>query len=202
MIVNSAWLAGHLQDPNLIVLAVGDEKEFASGHIPGARFLDYMETHYMTSPAGLTLELLPMAELERNFAKLGVSNGSRVVLYFMGTQFAQTTRVFLTLDAMGLGAQTSILDGGFPVWMSEGRPVTTAPATVKAASLKACPQPGVIADLTYVKDHMNSGDVRIVDARAPEYYSGAKPPGNKRLGHIPGAANLTYTTFFDEQGKI
>jgi thiosulfate/3-mercaptopyruvate sulfurtransferase len=162
-----------------------------------------MDTHYMTSPAGLTLELLPMPDLERNFGKLGVSNSSRIVLYFMGkSSYSQTTRVFLTLDAMGLGAQTSILDGGFPVWKSEGHPVTTAAAKVTAGRLKACPQLGVIADLAYVKDHVNSGEVRIIDARAPEYYSGAQQPSNKRLGHIPGAANLTYTTFFDDQGKF
>ena len=203
MIVSTSSLSQRLKDPNLVLLAVGDQKEFAAAHIPGSRYLDYMDTHYMSAPNGLTLELLPMPDLEQNFAKLGVTNNSRIVLYFTGkSAYSQITRVYLTLDAMGLGAQTSILDGGLPVWKSEGRPVTADIAKIAPGALKACPRTDVIAQLGYVKDHMTSANVRIIDARAPEYYSGATRPQNKRLGHIPGAANLFYSDFFDAQGKF
>jgi thiosulfate/3-mercaptopyruvate sulfurtransferase len=202
MLVSGAWLAGHLKDSNLVVLAVGDEKEYAAGHIPGARFLPYMDTHSMESPGGLTVELLPMPELEKNFSRLGVSNDSRVILYFTGNQVTYTTRVFLTLDAMGMGAQTSLLDGGYGVWKGEGRPVTGEVPKVTPGNLKACPRPEVIADLDYVKSHLKASDVRIIDARLPEYYTGAKKPGGQRLGHIPGAANVPFVSLFDEQNKL
>src|SRR5437667_10780464 len=58
---------------------------------------------------------------------------------------SQTTRIYLTLDAMGLGAQASILDGGLAAWKSEGRPVSAEVRTVKAGKLDLCPQNDVIA---------------------------------------------------------
>ena len=202
MLVSGEWLQAHLKDPNVVVIAVADDKEYAAGHIPGARFLDYMDTHTMKSPEGLSVELLPMPDLERNFAKLGVSNDSHVILYFMGNQTTLTTRVFWTLDAMGLGTQTSILDGGWNVWKSDGRPVSTEVPKVTPGQLKACPRLDVVADLAYVNSHRSGGGVRIIDARLPEYYSGAQQPKGQRLGHIPGAANLTYANLFDAQGKF
>jgi 3-mercaptopyruvate sulfurtransferase SseA len=36
MLVTPAWLAAHLTDPNLVVLAMGDPKEYAAAHIPGS----------------------------------------------------------------------------------------------------------------------------------------------------------------------
>jgi thiosulfate/3-mercaptopyruvate sulfurtransferase len=202
MIVSAAWLQSHAKDPNLVVIAMGDRGEYAAGHISGSIFLDYMDTHSMEPTGGLTLELLPMPDLERAFAKVGVSNDSRIVLYFTSNQYSPTTRVFLTLDAMGLGAQSSILDGGLPAWKAGGHSVTKEVPAVSPGKLKACPRPEVIADLDYVKSHMHSDTVRIVDARDPEYYTGKKQPSGKRLGHVPGAANLTYSTFFDAQGKF
>ncbi len=203
MLVSGEWLAAHLNDSNVVVLAVGDEKEYAAGHIPGARFLPYMDTHSMESPTGLTVELLPMAELEKNFGRLGVSNNSRVILYFTSKQtITYTTRTFLTLDAMGMGAQTSMLDGGFGVWKTEGRPVSTEVPKVTPGKLKACPRPEVIADLEYVKSHMKTSDVQILDARLPQFYTGAQQPSGQRLGHIPGSTNLPYVSLFDDQGKM
>ena len=35
MLVSTAWLAGHLQDPNLVILSVGQRAEYVQGHIPG-----------------------------------------------------------------------------------------------------------------------------------------------------------------------
>ena len=202
MLVSTTWLADHLHDPNLVILSIGDRKDYDSGHIPGALYVNYMDTHVMTSSANLTLELLPVQEAAEVFAKLGVTNDSRIVLYFSNDWASPTTRVFLTLDAMGLGAQTSLLDGGFPVWKKEGRPVSTGVRTVTPGKLMPCAQDDVIASLDYVRANLHHAGVDIIDARDPEYYSGAKAGRAKRAGHIPGATNLTYSTLLDESGKL
>src|SRR5580700_1902830 len=69
MVVTTTWLAGHQNDANLVVLAVGDKSEYAKAHIPGSLYLDY---HDMSAQGGLTLELPPMPELAETFGKLGV----------------------------------------------------------------------------------------------------------------------------------
>jgi len=202
MLVSTAWLAQHLHDPDLVILSVGDKSQYDEGHIPGALYLDYMDTHYMQSPTGLTLEILPMEDLARNFGRLGVTNDSRIVLYWSRNQYSPTTRVFWTLDAMGLASQTSILDGGFPLWKNEGRPVSTEVRSVTAGKLAPCAQDDVVTDIAWVRANLNHPGVHIVDARDPEYYTGARTGNGKRPGHIPGATNITFSTLLDDQGKF
>jgi thiosulfate/3-mercaptopyruvate sulfurtransferase len=203
MLVSTGWLADHLQDRNLTILAIGTEADFSAAHIAGAVALDYRAIQLPTNAEQpLNLQLPPMAELERVFSALGVSNDSRLVVYMSKDQITQTARVWLTLDAMGLGAQTSILDGGLPAWQREGRAVTTETRHPAPAKLKACAAADVIVDVDYVKAHMAGAGARVVDARLPQYFSGETPGRNQRPGHIPGAASIPFNTLVDEQGKL
>jgi thiosulfate/3-mercaptopyruvate sulfurtransferase len=203
LLVSTAWLADHLHDPNLTVLSIGAEPDYRKAHIPGALFLSYDDIHLMEGPTKLTVELPPMAQLRGVFRKLGVNDDSHVVLYFATRRYASiATRTFLTLDAMGLGAHTSLLDGGMPVWQSEGRPVSTEVRQVVEGKVEPCPQNDIIVELDYVRSNLRHPGVAIIDARAAEFYTGASIPQGKRAGHIPGATNLAYTTLLDAQGKF
>jgi thiosulfate/3-mercaptopyruvate sulfurtransferase len=202
MLVSTAWLAGHLQDPNLVILSIGQKAEYDQGHIPGALYLEYADTRLAKSAANLTFELPPVADLVEVFGKLGVTNDSHIILYTSKDMVAPTTRVFLTLDALGLGSQTSILDGGFPVWQDEGRPVSREARLVIRGKLEPCPQNDVITGIDYVRANLHRPGVAIVDARDLEYYTGASHADGKRAGHIPGARGLTYSTLLDESGKF
>jgi thiosulfate/3-mercaptopyruvate sulfurtransferase len=202
MLVSTAWLDNHLQDPNLVILSIGQKAEYVRGHIPGALYLEYADTRLARSDANLTFELPPVADLVEVFGKLGVTNDSHVILYFSKDMVSPTTRVFLTLDALGLGSRTSILDGGFPVWQGEGRPVSTERRLVIRGKLDPCPQNDVIAGVDYVRSNLHRSGVAIVDARDLEYYTGASHRDGQRAGHIPGARGLTYSTLLDENGKF
>jgi thiosulfate/3-mercaptopyruvate sulfurtransferase len=200
MIVSTSWLAGHLQDANLRILAIGNKADYDRAHIPGAAFLNYSDLSSRTAP--LTLELPPMPDLVSLFAGLGIGNDKRIVLYIQGGRIIQATRAYLTLDAMGLGGQTSILDGGMEAWEKEGQPVSHDTPPIARGTLKACPQADVIVDAAYVSGNLHHTGIDIVDARAPEYYSGASVAQGKRAGHIPGAASLPFTTFTAADGKF
>ena len=203
MLVTTGWLAGHLQDPHLVLLAVGQKADYDGGHLTGAQYLDYASIRLMPGPGQPNnLELPPMAELVKVFGALGVSNDSHIVLYVSKDWLSPLTRVYLTLDAMGLGRQTSILDGGLPVWKGEGRPVTTDVRAPKPGKLETCAQSDVIVDADYVKANLRHRGVDIIDARNTEFYTGERPGNNQRPGHIPGAANITFSTLVDEQGKF
>jgi len=202
MLVSAKWLAEHLKDPNLVILTVGQKADYDQGHIPGALYLNRSE---ISTPQGegLTLELPPMAQVQEAFEKLGAKNTSHIILYFANNMMlSATTRVFLTLDAMGLGAHTSILDGGFPVWQKEGREVSTETPKPVRGQLQLCPQTDVIVDVDYVRSNLHHPGVDIVDARNAEYYTGASTAPGKRSGHIPGASNLTFSTLADSDGKF
>jgi thiosulfate/3-mercaptopyruvate sulfurtransferase len=200
MVVSTAWLASHLHDANLAIVAIGDRADYDRAHIPGAAFLKSTDLSSRVSP--LTLELPPMPDLASTFSELGVGNDKRVVLYLNGGRVIQATRAYLTLDAMGLGAQASILDGGIGVWESEGRPVSKEAPVVKRGILTPCPQNDVIVDARYLFANLGGRGIDIVDARAPEYYLGESTASGKRAGHIPGAVNLPFSSLTDAQGKF
>jgi thiosulfate/3-mercaptopyruvate sulfurtransferase len=198
MLVTPAWLEAHAKDANLVILALGDPKQYAEAHIPGSVLVEMQE---LATRGELTLELPPMTDLADVFAKKGVSNDSRVVLYAGKDQTTQTARAYLTLDAMGLGAHASILDGGFPAWRAEGRRVTFEVPAIARGKLTPCPQTDVIASFDYVRRHLGSAEMRLLDARDTQYYTGATPSRN-RAGHIPGAASIPFRSLIDERGKL
>jgi thiosulfate/3-mercaptopyruvate sulfurtransferase len=203
MLVSTGWLAEHLRDPNLAILAIGTEADFAAGHIPGAVALEYRAIQLpISAEQPLNLQLPPAADLEKVFAALGVSNDSRIILYMSKDWIAQTARVWLTLDAMGLGAQTSVLDGGLPAWQREGRAVSAETRHPAPGKLKACTADDVVVDVESVRSNMGRAGVRVVDARLPQYYSGETPGRNQRPGHIPGATSIPFSSLVDEQGKL
>ena len=52
---------------------------------------------------------------------LGISDDSRVVVYYGKDWVSPSTRVIFTLDYAGLGDRASLLDGGMPAWVRDGR---------------------------------------------------------------------------------
>lgn len=200
MIVSTDWLAEHLEDDSLVLFQVGEKKEYAEGHIPGAQFLSLDD---ISTPrgAGLALELPPVAQLKTTFEKLGVSDKSRIVVYFSKDWVTPTARVFLTLDYLGLGDRTSILDGGLPAWRAEKRPVTTEEAIVKMGSLSAQPQKQIVVDAVWVNANLNKPGVMILDARAPKFYTGEDVGRMPRGGHIPGSKSIPFSSLVDDPGN-
>ncbi|HEY1495543.1 MAG TPA: sulfurtransferase [Candidatus Solibacter sp.] len=206
MLVTTDWLAQHLKDKNLVILALGPEADFKE-HIPGAISARMDEFTTPMEMGKLMLELPPIDQLQKTLGALGITNDSRVILYLSNQGVASMTRIYLTLDAVGLGAHTSILDGGLKVWKSENRPVTSEIASIKPGKLELCPQSDVIALMDFVKSNINHAGVRILDARAEQFYTGqtagkTHDGQDQRKGHIPGAGNLRFSSLYDEQGKF
>ncbi len=200
MLVSSAWLADHLKDPNIVILALGQKPEYDAAHIPGARYVNPAE---IAPPIGdLHSQLPPAADLTALFEKLGVISDSHVILYMSKDAVTSTARAFMTFDAMGLGRQTSILDGGLKAWQSEGRPVSTEVPSVTPGKLELCPQADVVVDAAYVSSQIHQPGTQVVDARLPAFYTAAQTPKGQRPGHIPGAVNIPFSSLFDEQGKF
>uniref|UniRef100_Q01UU3 Thiosulfate sulfurtransferase n=1 Tax=Solibacter usitatus (strain Ellin6076) TaxID=234267 RepID=Q01UU3_SOLUE len=203
MIVSPKWLAAHLADPNLVILAVGEQNDYDAGHIPSSQFIVYKDIGE-AGPTGLILELPPMPRLAEVFGKYGVSNSSRVVVYRLKDWLTPIARVLMTLDAMGLGRNAAMLDGNLEIWKEEGGAVTTDVPTVKPGKIEPCPQDDVIATLAFVRDNLHSPGFRILDARSPEAYNGdpkSVRPGI-RAGHIEGAGNVHYDSLLTPKGKL
>jgi thiosulfate/3-mercaptopyruvate sulfurtransferase len=136
MVVNTAWLAQHLKDPDLVLLHVGDKDEYAAKHIPGARYVSLSDIATSDhSATGLILEMPPTAEdLRGRLEKLGISNDSRVVVYYGKDWVSPSTRVIFTLDYAGLGDRAVLLDGGMGAWVRDGHDVRPTSSRRRASA--------------------------------------------------------------------
>jgi thiosulfate/3-mercaptopyruvate sulfurtransferase len=203
MLVSTAWLAEHLNDPGLVILHVGTPASYAQ-HIPGARHVTLADIS-VTSEAGGTLEMLSEPELRLRLAGLGIGDRSRIIVAYADS-VPQATRVVFTLDAAGLGERTSLLDGGKAAWEREGRPLTIEVPTAHIGSLSPLNMKDVIVDADAVRASAGKPGYAVIDARVPEFFSGAKPGGSAerphKAGHIPGAKNVPVTTLTDEKMNV
>jgi thiosulfate/3-mercaptopyruvate sulfurtransferase len=81
----------------------------------------------------------------------------------------------------------AVLDGGFAKWRAEGRPVTADVPGFAHTSYPVRMRPETTVGVGFVEKRPE--DVVLLDARAPERFSGEKEPIDKVAGHIPGAKN-------------
>jgi thiosulfate/3-mercaptopyruvate sulfurtransferase len=195
MIVSTQWLSEHLKDPKVVVLevaaAMGPERaSYDAGHIPGARLLlhqDFME--------GRDAELPSPQKLKETFEKLGVSDDSRVVVYATDW-YPMAARAYYTLDYMGHGDRTALLDGGMVQWKAEKRPLETTEPKVARGSFTPHVHPELLAMMDDVKK-ISAQDQKselLVDSRGEKRYTDG--------GHIAGAVNLYWgETVVDENKK-
>lgn len=200
MLVSSAWLREHLNDPSLVILHVGtNRREYKDGHIPGARFL-WTQALAFSDP-DLTLELPSKEQADTVLRKLGISPKSQIVLCFDGSNVTPTTRIYFTLDYLGLGNQVSLLDGGLDAWKTAGNSVVTEIPGPAEGSFAPAPNANVVAKSDWLKDNVNNPAISIVDARAPQFYSGSGG-GMPRPGHLPNAVNIPFSSLVDSINRI
>jgi thiosulfate/3-mercaptopyruvate sulfurtransferase len=197
-VVTSAWLAEHLNDKDLVLLHIGTRAEFDAAHIPGAVFIDYPASISTPRGQGLNLQIPPVEQLKELFETLGISDSSRIVVYFGKDWVTPTCRVLLTLEYLGLGDRTSLLDGGQPVWVAENHPVTTDVKQPARGSITPNLRPDTIADIDWVIAHLKDSSVTFVDARTADFYAGA-PGGFTRGGHLPGAVSVPFPSLVESE---
>lgn len=199
-IVSTAWLADHLDAPDLVVVdgsyylptAGRDaEAEFRERRIPGAvRFdIDAIKDRASDLP-----HMLPSPEVfAAEVGALGIGDGATVVIYD-GVGLFASPRVAWTLRTFG-ATDVAVLDGGFPAWLAEGRPVETDPAR-RPQPRRFTPRfdTSAVASLDDVRRALDTGSAQILDARSASRFTGEEPEprAGMRSGHMPGALNLHY----------
>ena len=198
ILVTTTWLAQHLHDPNLVLLHVGADGEYKAMHIPGARFADMDDVSVSEHTAeGLMLEMPTAESLRERLQKLGISNDSRIVVYYGSDWVSPSTRIVFTLDYAGLGGQTSLLDGGMPAWVREGGKVTDRLPAPRTGTLSPLHIKPIVVNAAYVKQHIGRRGVSIVDGRDASFYDGVQRGsahgGEQRAGHIASAKSVPFT---------
>jgi thiosulfate/3-mercaptopyruvate sulfurtransferase len=76
-IASWSWLAEHLDKPDVVIVDVRGDKEFAEGHIPNAVHWDWMNA----VPVGSWEALRPDADLLADLVKAGITPDKEIVTY-------------------------------------------------------------------------------------------------------------------------
>ena len=193
VIVSTAWLARHLSDPKLVVLYVGHDTADAKGdHIPGSRFVSYMDITAQRD--GLGTELPPVDKLKDLFETAGVSSGSHVVIY--GHMAPMASRAFFTLDYLG-NVRASVLDGGLAKWKREGRAMGPVVTKVSRGSYSPKPRPEVVVDAAWIQPRLGKPGLSLIDTRTDgEYVGDGERHGMPSNGHLLGGRQLEWEQLF------
>ena len=208
-LVSTAWLAAHLKDPDLRVIdaswylpdAGRDAKaEYQAAHSPGARFFDIDEI--TDSRSNLPHMAPPPEKFVARMRAMGIGDGHQVVVYD-GAGLFSAARVWWTFRLMGK-TDIAVLDGGFPKWQAEGRDVEDMPPVLRDRHMTVSRQNHLVKDVTQVAHAAKLGEAEIIDARGAPRFKGEAPerrPG-LRLGHIPGAKNVPFSTLLNPDGTM
>ena len=197
MLVTTEELARHLDDPDWVVIDTrhdlvdpkrGARVYIEEGHIPGAHFA-HVDDDLAGEKTGKNGRH-PLPDLE-TFAKkmreCGVAPGRQVVVYDdMGGNWA--VRLWWLLRWLGHD-KVALLDGHFPKWKKEGRPLTKDVPPERTGEFVPKPMLGATVDAAFVESFRQRDDGALIDARNAERFTGLNEPIDPVAGRIPGAVN-------------
>ncbi|MET0509769.1 MAG: sulfurtransferase [Burkholderiaceae bacterium] len=194
-VVSASELARHIDDcvvidcrHDLFDFAAG-RRGYDEGHIPSARFLDIESD--LSGPKTGKNGRHPMPERSQiiaTFRRLGISDDTQIVAYdAQGGQMAG--RIWCLARWLGHDA-VAIIDGDIRAWEAAGLPLTRdIPADPAQGALSDRPSLLALVEADELWRRLQSGQLLLIDARAPERFCGVTEPIDPVAGHIPGAVN-------------
>jgi thiosulfate/3-mercaptopyruvate sulfurtransferase len=207
-LVETDWLAEHLNDPNLRTLdgtftlpgvrPTGAEM-YARQHIPGAIFFDIDGIRDEANPLPHMLPDAP--NFARTMSALGVGTHHKIVVYD-AFGLSSAPRVWWTLRVFG-HRDVAVLNGGLPKWLAEKRPVTADLPKYPSATFDAKLDRGRVRDKAQMLANLQSKREQVIDARSAGRFAGTEPEPRAGLrgGHIPGSLSLPSTELVDKAAR-
>ncbi len=182
--------ASNLSESGVVILDARSADAYSAGHIPGALSMPWQG--FVDSETNLK----PVDELETQLGEAGISRDTWMIIYDDTTaSWGAAGRLFWMFEYLGC-PNVRILDGGWDKWIAEGNTPETAVQTLKHTKFAADVNDSVVTNKEHIAERMNDSDFVIVDTRTDEEYNGWTLYGEKRGGHITGAAHLQYEHYF------
>jgi len=206
-LVPAAWLLDHIDDPDLRLADVRwyllepdrGRAEYATGHLPGAVFVDLATV--LSDPVGSGPGRHPLPSPARFVAELGAlgfGSGHRIVAYDEGGGL-NAARLWWMLDQLG-HPRPAVLDGGVAAWQAAGGALTATVPSWPPAELRLGDRWRETIDRDELRARL--GRVVLLDARAAARYRGETEPIDPVAGHIPTARSLPSTDLLAPDGSL
>lgn len=176
---------------------------YIEGHIPSASFVHL--DHQLAAPRTGTNGRHPWPGREAVFdllESLGLTDERQLVVYdTQGNQMA--VRLWALARWVGHDA-VAVLDGDMRAWRAAGYPLSQDPSPVRPRGSLSRNRPSLLGmvDADALMRNLQGGEEVVVDARAPDRYSGAIEQIDKVAGHIPGAIDRFYGRNLRPDGRF
>jgi thiosulfate/3-mercaptopyruvate sulfurtransferase len=189
-------LQKRLDDPNLRLIDARPKSEFDTSHIPGAVWVDTKAVEKLAArPGGLE----DKAAWEAWVTPLGITSQTEVLVYDAKRQL-DAARLWWLLSYLGV-KKVGLVDGNFPLWQRQGRPVTAEVPRVDPVPFRVAFRTNRHATRSEVLEAVKAKSSKIIDARSVPEHTGAELR-SKRGGHIPSACSLEWVNLVDKDGRF
>lgn len=209
-LVNAEYLLSNRENDNLVVIdARGGMLEEGALMYDKATVVDWTDISLLGEFGGEELgKLLSKENYQQIFAKLGIKEGSEVLVYgfTMPDQgFGDEGRILYTFNYAGFN-NVKIIDGGFKQVEALGFNKKYNPTEDRID----------VSDVVRVEGENNSNaiftdellslvgnsNVQIIDTRLEVEYNGRVIYGENKAGHIPTAISIPFNSLVDKDGFI
>jgi thiosulfate/3-mercaptopyruvate sulfurtransferase len=206
LLVDTAWMLAHLDDPNVCLIEVNwtETQAYDSGHIPGALGWNWKE--WLWDP--MVREFPSPDEFARRCGDAGISNNTTVVFQGEPIQFGTYGWwVFKLLQH----ADCRILDGGKTRWVNEGHSLTTDNPSIESktytppSDIESTMRASRDEVLESLKKFKEGAEMVLLDHRSPEEFNGElvnvpgmPDVGAERYGRIPGSRHLHFSDLLNK----
>lgn len=193
LLVETDWLAAHLDDPNLRLVDCDPMEAYTRAHIQNA--IGIPVHHYIKEP-DYTVDprkhplVAPPDTMKTLMEGMGIGDGNLVVAYD-SNGCLWSARLWWVLNYYG-HTNVKVLNGGWKKWMDEGRPVSIHSPRHPAATFTPSVHADLLCTLDYGRENVGHADVVYLDVRSDGEWDGSNSRGNRRAGRIPGAVHLEW----------
>ncbi len=205
-LVSPAWLAGHLDDPNTVILdatlppvgvtpPVDTHARYRAQHIPGSIFFDI---EAFSDPATSLPHMLPSSDFfAASMSAMGISNAMTIIVYEQEGVFS-APRARWMLRTFG-APNVVLLDGGLKAWLEAGLPTQSGEVRRAPATFLSKFNTFDVKDFAEIQ-HLIAERAQILDARSAARFNGTAPEPRPGLssGHMPGATSVPFTELVED----
>ncbi|MBX3513750.1 MAG: 3-mercaptopyruvate sulfurtransferase [Xanthobacteraceae bacterium] len=195
--VSCEWLEAERKKPDLVIVDASwylpamkrdGRAEYHAAHIPGAVYFDIDEVKDINST--LPHMLPPPEVFALHMARLGISDGQRIVVYD-GAGLFSAPRVWFTFKIFGV-KEVYVLEGGLPAWKAKTLPLESGSVVREPGNFTPKFSAEAVANLDRVGQSLKDGSAQVIDARPAGRFRGEEPEPRAGVasGHIPGSINV------------
>lgn len=197
-LINADELKGIIGEDGLVVVDIRAAELYAEGHIPGA--VSVQTSEFYEERDGIKQMAAGPEKFSALLSRIGVNDGSKVVVYAAGDKTLYATRLWWNLKMYG-HENAQVLNGGIDSWVRAGfetstEPVTPTPSVYNVGAVDE----STVATFEEVKA-ARAGDAVIVDCRDAAFFAGQQFKA-ARSGHIAGAVLVAQKDNLNSDGTF